>query len=120
MAAELKSDSFLEHAKQFLQTDEGQQLKKINYVYQLNIAPKKIGVDEVIYTIDLKKGELTKGPYEGEPDVIFSSKDEDFVKIASGKLTTFMAFMRGILKIKGKLRAAPKFPPELFPKPSKM
>lgn len=35
------------------------------------------------------------GPYEGgKPDATFSLKDEDFVKLAMGKLNPQMAFMR--------------------------
>ncbi|KAK7859663.1 hypothetical protein CFP56_004751 [Quercus suber] len=79
---ELKSDVLMEQMKQHLSSDAGKQLvKKINLVYQINIAPKKLGFNEVVYTVDLKKGEVTKGPYEGgKPDATFSFKDDDFVK----------------------------------------
>ncbi|XP_062159140.1 sterol carrier protein 2 [Alnus glutinosa] len=119
---QLKSDALLEQMKQHLATDAGKELtKKINLVYQFNIAPKKIGFDEVIYTVDLKKGEVCKGPYEGgKPDATFSFKDEDFIKVALGKMNPQIAFMRGAMKIKGSLSAAQKFTPDIFPKPSKM
>ncbi|EEF52404.1 sterol carrier protein 2 [Ricinus communis] len=122
MATELKSQSILDLLSGYLETDEGKQLqKKINLVYQFHLAPKKIGVDEVIITVNLKKGEVTKGPYEGgKPDATFSLKDEDFVKLAEGKLNPQIAFMRGALKIKGSLSAAQKFTPDIFPKPSKL
>lgn len=59
---ELKSDAIFELLKRFLGTEEGIAVKnKVNLVYQFNISPKKIGIDEVIYTIDLKKGEVIKG-----------------------------------------------------------
>ncbi|KAB1220244.1 Peroxisomal multifunctional enzyme type 2 [Morella rubra] len=120
--AELKSDALMEQMKQHLATDAGKEVaRKINLVYQMNIAPKKIGFEEVIYTIDLKKGEITKGAYEGgKPDATFSFKDEDFVKVALGKMNPQIAFMRGAMKIKGSLSAAQKFTPDIFPKPSKM
>ncbi|XP_030950276.1 sterol carrier protein 2 [Quercus robur] len=119
---ELKSDALMELMKQHLASDAGKQLtKKINLVYQINIAPKKIGFNEVVYTVDLKKGEVTKGPYEGgKPDATFSFKDDDFVKVALGKMNPQIAFMRGAMKIKGSLSAAQKFTPDIFPKPSKM
>nr|AGT97331.1 EG964 [Manihot glaziovii]AGT97333.1 EG964 [Manihot esculenta]AGT97334.1 EG964 [Manihot esculenta]AGT97335.1 EG964 [Manihot esculenta] len=122
MATDLKSDSIFDLMDRFLQTDEGIELqKKINLIYQFNIAPKKIGIDEVSYTVNLKKGEVTKGPYEGgKPDATFSIKDEDFVKLSEGKLNPQIAFMRGALKIKGSLSAAQKFTPDIFPKPSKL
>ncbi|XP_061364168.1 sterol carrier protein 2 [Gastrolobium bilobum] len=121
-SSNLKSDAMMEQMKQHLATDAGKDLiKKIGLVYQMHIAPKKIGFDEVVYTVDLKKGEVTKGPYEGgKPDASFSFKDEDFVKIALGKMNPQIAFMRGAMKIKGSLSAAQKFTPDIFPKPSKM
>ncbi|KAB5568923.1 hypothetical protein DKX38_002716 [Salix brachista] len=119
---ELKSDAIFELLKRFLETEEGIAVKnKVNLVYQFNIAPKKMGFDEVIYTIDLKKGEVIKGQYEGgKPDATFSLKDEDFIKLSNGKLNPQIAFMRGALKIKGSLSAAQKFTPDIFPKPSKL
>ncbi|KAF7830625.1 alpha-amylase [Senna tora] len=96
MATELKSDALMEQMKQHLATDAGKEVtKKIALVYQIHIAPKKIGVDEVVYTVDLKKGEVKKGAYEGgKPDATFSFKDEDFVKVALGKMDPRIAFMR--------------------------
>ncbi|CAL5383715.1 unnamed protein product [Camellia sinensis] len=121
-SSELKSEALLEQMKLHLSSDAGKHLtKKIGLVYQLNIAPKKIGFNEDIYVVDLKKGEVKKGPYEdGKPDAIFSFTDEDFFKIASGKMNPQIAFMRGAMKVKGSLSAAQKFTPDIFPKPSKI
>ncbi|XP_057423207.1 sterol carrier protein 2 [Lotus japonicus] len=121
-SSNLKSDAIFEQMKQHLSTDAAKPLlQKIGLVYQIQIAPKKLGFDEVIYTVDLKKGEVTKGPYEGgKPDATFSFKDEDFVKVALGKMNPQIAFMRGAMKVKGSLSAAQKFTPDVFPKPSKM
>ncbi|XP_057975560.1 sterol carrier protein 2 [Malania oleifera] len=121
-STQLKSVALLEQMKLHLASDAGKDLtKKIGLVYQINIAPKKIGIDEVSYVVDLKKGEVTKGSYEGgKPDAAFSFKDEDFVKVATGKMNPQIAFMRGAMKIKGSLSAAQKFTPDIFPKPSKM
>lgn len=120
--SELKSAALLEQMKLHLATDAGKDIiNKIGLVYQLNIAPKKIGYNEEIYVVDLKKGEVTKGPYEGgRPDATFSFKDDDFIKIASGKMNPQIAFMRGVMKVKGSMSAANKFTPDIFPKPSKM
>ena len=61
------------------------------------------------------------GPYEGgKPDAAFSFKDEDFIKIATGKMNPQIAFVRGLMKIKGSISAAQKFTPDIFPKPAKM
>ncbi|KNA17567.1 hypothetical protein SOVF_078760 [Spinacia oleracea] len=119
---QLKSDALLEQMKTHLTTDAGKEtIKKVGLVYQLNIAPKKLGFNEVIYTVDLKKGEVKKGAYEGgKPDATFSFKDEDFLKIATGKMNPQIAFMRGAMKIKGSISAAQKFTPDIFPKPAKL
>ncbi|XVF36276.1 hypothetical protein REPUB_Repub19eG0044200 [Reevesia pubescens] len=119
---ELKSDNLFEIMKIHLASDAGKELtKKIGLVFQINIAPKKFGIDEVSYIVDLKKGEVTKGQCEGgKPDAIFSFKDDDFIKVATGKMNPHIAFMRGLMKIKGSLSAAQKFTPDIFPKPAKM
>ncbi|OAY22924.1 sterol carrier protein 2 [Manihot esculenta] len=122
MATELKSDFLFDHLRRFLETDEGtKRRKKINFVYRFNIAPKKMGIDEVTYTVNLKTGEVIKGPYEGgEPDATFHMKDEDFINLVERKMNPQMAFMRGAVKIKGNLSAATKFTLDIFPKPSKL
>ncbi|XP_076939938.1 sterol carrier protein 2-like [Bidens hawaiensis] len=121
-SSDLKSAALLEQMKVHLSTDAGKAItKKIGLVYQFNIAPKKLGFNEESYVVDLKKGEVTKGPYEGgKPDATFSFTDEDFFKVATGKMNPQMAFMRGAMKVKGSLSAAQKFTPDIFPKPAKM
>ena len=121
MESSLKSAGLLEQMKLHLDTDEGKALcKKMGLVYQFNIAPKKLGIDEEIFVLDLKEGKVTKGPYEGKPDATFSFSDNDFMAISMGKLNPQMAFIRGAMKIKGSLSAAQKFTPDLFPQPSKL
>ncbi|AED94880.1 putative hydro-lyase [Arabidopsis thaliana] len=119
---QLKSDAIMDMMKEHLSTDAGKEVtEKIGLVYQINIAPKKLGFEEVTYIVDLKKGEVTKGKYEGgKVDATFSFKDDDFVKVATGKMNPQMAFIRGAMKIKGSLSAAQKFTPDIFPKPSKL
>lgn len=121
-ATQLKSDALMEQMKLHMSTDAGKELtKKIGLVYQINIAPKKIGFNEKCFVVDLKKGEVKEGPYEdGKPDATFSFTDDDFLKVASGKMNPQIAFMRGSMKIKGSISAAQKFTPDIFPKPSKM
>ncbi|CAF1791370.1 hypothetical protein YC2023_120862 [Brassica napus] len=42
--------------KQHLSTDAGKELtEKIGLVYQINVAPKKLGFEEVTCIVDLKK-----------------------------------------------------------------
>ncbi|XP_034589026.1 sterol carrier protein 2 [Setaria viridis] len=117
----LKSAQLLEQMRLHMATDAGKELtKKVGLVYQLNIAPKKLGVDEEIFVVDLKKGEVSKGPYQGKPDATFSFTDNDFLGIASGKTNPQIAFIRGAIKIKGSIAAAQKFTPDIFPKPAKL
>ena len=121
MDSSLKSAKLLQLMRLHVATDAGKELtKKVALVYQLNISPKKLGVDEEIFVVDLKKGEVTKGPYEGKPDATFSFTDDDFLAIASGKMNPQIAFIRGAMKIKGSISAAQKFTPDIFPKPSKL
>ncbi|CAI9265140.1 unnamed protein product [Lactuca saligna] len=121
-SSDLKSAALMEQMKTHLSSDAGKAVtKKIGLVYQINIAPKKLGFNEEIYVVDLKKGEVTKGAYEGgKPDATFSFTDEDFFKVATGKMNPQIAFMRGAMKVKGSLSAAQKFTPDIFPKPSKI
>ncbi|XP_010540369.1 PREDICTED: non-specific lipid-transfer protein-like 1 [Tarenaya hassleriana] len=122
MASKLKTEAIMDMMKDHLSTDAGKELtNKIGLVYQINIAPKKLGFDEVTFIVDLKKGEVTKGKYGGgKVDATFSFKDDDFVKVATGKMNPQIAFIRGAMKIKGSLSAAQKFTPDIFPKPSKL
>ncbi|XP_074272101.1 sterol carrier protein 2-like [Silene latifolia] len=121
---QLKSDVLLDHMKAHLATDAGKEkAKKNGLVYQFNIAPKKLGFDEVIYIVDLKKCEVKKvsGAYEGgKPDATFSFVDDDFLKLATGKMNPQLAFLRGAIKMKGSIAAAQKFTPDIFPKPAKL
>ncbi|KAD2805877.1 hypothetical protein R6Q59_029128 [Mikania micrantha] len=121
-SSDLKSAALMDQMKAHLSTDAGKAItKKIGLVYQINIAPKKLGFNEESYVVDLKKGEVSKGTYEGgKPDATFSFTDADFLKIATGKMNPQIAFMRGAMKVKGSLSAAQKFTPDIFPKPSKM
>ncbi|KAM6550371.1 hypothetical protein CsatB_000179 [Cannabis sativa] len=116
---QIKPETLFDLMKQHFETQEGKQLcNKVNLVFQLNLAPKKIGADEISYIIDFKNRNVFKGKLEGEekPDVTFSFKEDDFMRIALRKLNPQVAFMRGLVKVKGSLTAAQKFSPEIFPK----
>eukprot|EP00252_Welwitschia_mirabilis_P015053 TRINITY_DN33187_c0_g1_i1.p1 TRINITY_DN33187_c0_g1~~TRINITY_DN33187_c0_g1_i1.p1 ORF type:complete len:133 (-),score=21.41 TRINITY_DN33187_c0_g1_i1:195-593(-) len=117
----LKSAGILEQARQFLKSQESAHVrKKIGLVYEIHISPKKLGVNEEIFVVDLKTGSVTKGPYKGKPDATFSFVDNDFLDIATGKMNPQIAFLRGKMKIKGSISAAQKFTPDIFPKPAKL
>ncbi|KAK4493062.1 hypothetical protein RD792_018108, partial [Penstemon davidsonii] len=55
----LKSEALMEQMKLHMSTDAGKKLvEKIGLVYQINIAPKKIGFNDKSFVVDLKKGEV--------------------------------------------------------------
>eukprot|EP00270_Netrium_digitus_P015296 TRINITY_DN533_c0_g1_i1.p1 TRINITY_DN533_c0_g1~~TRINITY_DN533_c0_g1_i1.p1 ORF type:complete len:132 (+),score=24.98 TRINITY_DN533_c0_g1_i1:37-432(+) len=120
-SSKLKSASLLEQMKAHLAGDAGKELSvRIGFVYELHISPKKIGFEEEVYVVDLKEQKVYKGAYDGKPDAAFSFVDGDFMAIALGKMNPQLAFMRGKMKIKGSMKAAQKFTPEIFPKPAKL
>eukprot|EP00475_Leptophrys_vorax_P030774 TRINITY_DN4631_c0_g1_i1.p1 TRINITY_DN4631_c0_g1~~TRINITY_DN4631_c0_g1_i1.p1 ORF type:complete len:129 (-),score=28.83 TRINITY_DN4631_c0_g1_i1:168-554(-) len=117
----LKSAALLELMNAYLQTAAGDDLKeKIGLIYQFNIAPTKIGIKEEKFTVDLKEKKVIAGASDAKPDATFSFADADFMAVATGKLNPQMAFIRGKMKIKGSMKAAQKFTPDIFPKPSKL
>ncbi|KAL6529934.1 sterol carrier protein 2 [Orobanche minor] len=77
----------------------------------------KLGFNEKSFVVDLKKIETYE---DGKPDATFSFTDDDFIKVANGKMNPQIAFMRGAMRIKGSISAAQKFTPDIFPKPSKL
>ncbi|KAE8799950.1 Peroxisomal multifunctional enzyme type 2 [Hordeum vulgare] len=64
--------------------DTGKEIaNKVGFVYQLCILPKKMGVDEEIFVVDLKKGAVSTvldlsraGKYEGMMDASFTFTDD--------------------------------------------
>ncbi|EFJ21205.1 hypothetical protein SELMODRAFT_233013 [Selaginella moellendorffii] len=119
--SKLRSAELMDQMAKHLETGAGEELKKkIGLVYQINVSPKKIGIDEESYVVDLKNAKVSKGPCEEKPDATFSFVDGDFMAVAMGKMNPQMAFIRGKMKIKGSMSAAQKFTPEIFPKPSKL
>ncbi|XP_044404562.1 uncharacterized protein [Triticum aestivum] len=68
-ASKLKAARLLEQMSAHLATDAGKEIaNKVGFVYQLNISPKKMGVDEEIFVVDLKKGAVSTGPREVRGD----------------------------------------------------
>ncbi|KAG0554097.1 hypothetical protein KC19_12G062300 [Ceratodon purpureus] len=119
--SKLKSAQLLDMVRTHLTTDAGKELQtKVGFVYQINIAPKKMGFEEESFVVDLKNLKVYKGKAEGKPDATFSFLDSDFIGVATGKTNPQMAFIRGKMKIKGSMSAAQKFTPEIFPKPAKL
>eukprot|EP00455_Lapot_gusevi_P033570 TRINITY_DN3671_c0_g4_i1.p2 TRINITY_DN3671_c0_g4~~TRINITY_DN3671_c0_g4_i1.p2 ORF type:complete len:140 (-),score=70.42 TRINITY_DN3671_c0_g4_i1:170-538(-) len=82
---------------------------KVGLIYRFDI---KKGSNTTTYLLDLKNGsgKLTQGAVDAsvKPDATFTAKDEDFVQIASGKMSAQAAFMQKKIQIKGGLNKAMK------------
>ena len=93
---------------------------KVGAVYLFELREKKGGEPSFI-TVDLKNGngKITMGK-EGRPDATFVMLDDDFMKLANGKLKAQDAFMTGKMKIKGNMAKAMKFTPDVLPKDAKL
>lgn len=80
--------------------------KKVNGVIQFNIKP------DGVWTVSLKKGAEgavhAGAPKQGKPDLTLTVSDDDFVKLADGKLNAQTAFMQGKVKLKGNMGIAMK------------
>ena len=95
---------------------------KVLAVYAFEIRAKK-GDKPAVFTVDLKNGggAIAEGKIEGvKPDATFVMLDSDFVKLVQGKLNAQDAFMQGKMKIRGNMKAALKFKPDIFPQDAKL
>jgi len=115
-----KSDEIFTLIAQFLSTGEGKKnVEKVAAVFQFDILEKKGGKPVKTWTIDMKNdnGSCKEGKPE-KYDSLFTMTDADFVAVCTGKLNPQMAFIQGKMKIKGNMKKATAFTPELFPKPT--
>lgn len=119
-AMKLRASNILSIIEDFLSSTKGKSVSnEIGHTYQFDIIPKK-GETPISFVFDLKSspGKLSEG--KSKCDATFTMLDEDFVKLVTGKLNPQSAFMQGKMKIKGNMKAAMKFKPELFPKLSSL
>ena len=118
-AKSLKSTPTFELMDQFLQL-EGEKIVKIcDAVYNFEILKAKGGPVDTCWLIDLKngKGSVKQGRAK-DAAATFTMVDEDYTQVVDGKLNPQMAFLQGKMKIKGNMKKATLFTPELFPKPT--
>ena len=112
----MKFGSILDKVKPYLATQGAEAVKKVGFVYHMEISPAK-GKPATFWTIDLKNGNgAIKDGKDGKADATFTMLDNDAVALFDGKLNPQTAFMQGKLKIKGNMQAALKFTPDVFPK----
>jgi putative sterol carrier protein len=87
--------------------------KGLNKNFQWNITGEQAGVYALKVADDTC--ELIKGGVE-KPDVTFTLKDQDWLKMAEGKLDPQSAFFSGQLKVTGDIGLALRVP-QIFPTP---
>lgn len=114
----LKSDEVFKLITAYLNSGEGKDnVNKVSAIFQFDILEKKGGSVAKTWTIDMKND--NGSCVEGKPksfDAVFTMTDTDFVDVCNGKLNPQMAFIQGKMKIKGNMKKATMFTPELFPK----
>ena len=108
-------DSMADHLK-----DNGAEIvKKCNAVYNFEITNKKRGPVQACWIIDLKNGNGSiKEGKDPKADATFTMADDDYLSVSMRKLNPQMAFLSGAMKIKGNMKKATIFTPDLFPKPT--
>lgn len=116
----LRSQKTFDLIRVFLDRGEGKPLiPKVAAVFNFEITPKKGDPVAKTWTIDLKNGQGRVDEARSESaDATFTMTDEDFENICLGKLNPQQAFLQGKMKIKGNMKKATLFTPELFPAPT--
>lgn len=120
MVSALKSDEIFDLITKYLATGEAvDTVKKIAAVYQIDILQKKGGKVVKSWSIDMKNDKgACKESKADSPDATFTLTDDDFHALCHGKLNAQMAVVQGKMKIKGNMKKATAFTPDLFPKPT--
>jgi 3-hydroxyacyl-CoA dehydrogenase/3a,7a,12a-trihydroxy-5b-cholest-24-enoyl-CoA hydratase len=116
---DLKSTPTFHLMDQFLQVEGEKVVKICDAVYNFEILKSKGGPVDTCWVIDLKngKGSVKEGRAK-DAAATFTMVDEEYCQVVDGKLNPQMAFLQGKMKIKGNMKKATIFTPELFPKPT--
>lgn len=99
----LKSAPFFDQIAAAIKADGPALVKQVKGVIQFDVSGGA-------WVVDLKNGSgsVYEGKAKGKPDMTLSVSDDDFVKLAAGKLNAQQAFMQGKIKIKGNMGLAMK------------
>lgn len=117
---EMKSDEVFQLMGNYMATGESAgAVKSCQAVYNFEITAVKKGPVVKIWGLDLKNGNgsVSAKPF-GQVDATFRMTDEDFVKVCDRSLNPQIAFLQGKMKIKGNMKKATLFTPDLFPAPT--
>eukprot|EP01016_Furgasonia_blochmanni_P038305 TRINITY_DN4611_c0_g1_i1.p3 TRINITY_DN4611_c0_g1~~TRINITY_DN4611_c0_g1_i1.p3 ORF type:complete len:145 (+),score=39.60 TRINITY_DN4611_c0_g1_i1:121-555(+) len=104
----------------YLDKGEGKDIvQKVQAVLGFEIVKEKKGPVIKHWVIDLKNGQgrIFEGKVEGI-DATFNMQDEDFEAVCQGKLNPQVAFTQGKMRIRGNMKKASLFTPDLFPPPT--
>ena len=93
-------------------------VRKCNALYSFVIALKPKSSETFEFWVDLTENQKVGLGSLEKVDATFLLTDDDFVKMCNGKLNPQMAFIRRKMRIKGNMRKATVFTPDLFPKPT--
>lgn len=95
-------------------------VEKVKGVFHFQVKASKSAAPET-FTLDLKSGpgSLTVGKV-GTADCTFLLLDSHLMDMATGKLKPQNAFIQGKMKIKGDMKMAMKFTPDMLPKMPKL
>eukprot|EP01017_Pseudomicrothorax_dubius_P032427 TRINITY_DN4250_c0_g1_i1.p1 TRINITY_DN4250_c0_g1~~TRINITY_DN4250_c0_g1_i1.p1 ORF type:complete len:462 (-),score=165.18 TRINITY_DN4250_c0_g1_i1:102-1487(-) len=118
--AQLKSAEIFEVMAEYLRRGEGRQtVKTVQGIYNFEITTRPKGPVAGVWLIDLKNGDgkVTKGKNDNA-DATFTMTDDDFVAVCLGTLHPQKAFATGQMRIRGNMKKAALFTPELFPTPT--
>ena len=116
----LLADEIFGMMASFVNRGEGKDLiKKVDAVFNFEIKETKKGPVVKSFVIDLKNGQgKVYAGNEKTANSTFTMVDGDFEKVCMGTLNPQNAFIQGKMKIKGNMKKATLFTPELFPKPT--
>ena len=116
---ELHSPQIFDLIGNYLARGEGgNAIKVCQATYNFDITKTKKGKPFKTWGVDLKNGNGAVGKPFDKPDATFRFTDSDFYDVCMGKLNPQIAFLQGKMKIKGNMKKATVFTPELFPKPT--
>ncbi|VDM70911.1 unnamed protein product [Strongylus vulgaris] len=89
-------------------------VKKVATSFKINVTGDDGSMKK--WTIDAKSDPAYVGHEEKPVEIEISIRDDDFMKIAEGKLKPDQAFMQGKMKLKGNIAKAMKLKTLLDPK----